>query len=678
MVIKPHVSTQRAATGGRMLKRAALGAAAAVLVLSAGAGAAQAQVAAPGPAHHAHSAGPAGLRVVNLHRQYLAQLRHVKVGKLAGIVRPRGWHGATAAKVKATCSEPNCNLVYNGGPVQHNPQVYMLFWGPNWNTDPSQLATSNYMAGLYEGLGVAPQDTWSAITSQYGDGSGFPQFTGTELRFPIIDDPSTPPTGVTPTELAAEANAAASFWVSNGFPIGPNDQIVIATQSGTCPAGFAAPGCPPPGASPYCAWHSAFSSSSFTNQPFINMPYILDAGGSCGENFINPGTAGLRDGVSMVGGHEYAETITDPVPDSGWMDTADAVSGGEIGDKCAWGGILWGSSDPAGNVTLSTGTFAMQSLWSNAAGGCVMAATEDTVSVTSPGNRDTGTGGTVDLQMSGSSSGSNPLEWTATGLPAGLSISSSGLITGTATTAGTYHTAVYAGDDTGATGSASFTWTVAADTVTVNSPGNQTSYANAQVSLQISGASSAGFNPLLFSSADLPADLLVNSAGLITGHVPHASTYPVTVTGTDAGGISGSTSFNWTIKPDVGKPVKESSAGVCLNDSGSVTTVGNPVTVAKCNGGGAQKWTFPSTGTGKLTVFGMCLGDPASGGAGTKLALATCSSASSDNWTHQSNGEYVLKLNGLCLTDPSNSTKNGTKVTITTCTAATSQVWTLP
>ncbi|MDH6136804.1 hypothetical protein P3T37_006235, partial [Kitasatospora sp. MAA4] len=52
------------------------------------------------------------------------------------------------------------------------------------------------------------------------------------------------------------------------------------------------------------------------------------------------------------------------------------------------------------------------------------------------------------------------LTYSATGLPTGLSISSSGLITGTASTAGTYNVSVKATDTTGANGSASFTWTV--------------------------------------------------------------------------------------------------------------------------------------------------------------------------------------------------------------------------
>src|ERR1700678_2295348 len=86
----------------------------------------------------------------------------------------------------------------------------------------------------------------------------------------------------------------------------------------------------------------------------------------------------------------------------------------------------------------------------------------NTVSVTGPGNQ-TGTAGTAaSLQVSGSDSASEQtLTYTATRLPAGLSINSgTGLITGTPTTAGTAAVTVTATDTTGATGSATFTWTV--------------------------------------------------------------------------------------------------------------------------------------------------------------------------------------------------------------------------
>jgi hypothetical protein len=89
--------------------------------------------------------------------------------------------------------------------------------------------------------------------------------------------------------------------------------------------------------------------------------------------------------------------------------------------------------------------------------------TGNTVTVTNPGSQTATVGTAVSKQISATDSGSGQtLTYSATGLPAGLSISSSGLITGTPTTAGSSTTTVNAKDGTGATGSASFTWTVTA------------------------------------------------------------------------------------------------------------------------------------------------------------------------------------------------------------------------
>ncbi|MET8135689.1 M4 family metallopeptidase [Streptomyces sp. NPDC005251] len=83
------------------------------------------------------------------------------------------------------------------------------------------------------------------------------------------------------------------------------------------------------------------------------------------------------------------------------------------------------------------------------------------VTVTNPGSQSSTVGTAVSLQVSASSTNSGSLTYAASGLPTGLSISSStGAITGTPTTAGTYSTTVTVTDSTGATGTASFTWTV--------------------------------------------------------------------------------------------------------------------------------------------------------------------------------------------------------------------------
>jgi hypothetical protein len=86
----------------------------------------------------------------------------------------------------------------------------------------------------------------------------------------------------------------------------------------------------------------------------------------------------------------------------------------------------------------------------------------NTVTVTNPGSRSGTVGTATSLQISASDSASGQtLTYSATGLPAGLSINAStGLISGTPTTAATYSTTVTAKDTTGASGSATFTWTI--------------------------------------------------------------------------------------------------------------------------------------------------------------------------------------------------------------------------
>jgi hypothetical protein len=609
---------------------------------------------------------PAGhqIKVINLHRAFAARLGHTKPGKISGIVYARGKHVRAVQKRRA-CSEPNCALIYNGGSVQHSPHVYLLLWGPAWSTSPGEEASASYLESFYSGLGAQPDDNWSTTTSQYGDGSGFPAFTGSVYEG-AFQDTSTPPSGVDQSGLAAEADA---FATSQGVTDLGDAQIVVATQSGTCPQGFYAPGCAG-GTGNYCAWHSS------SNEPYTNLPYILDAGAGCGEDFVNGN--GTYDGFSIVGGHEYAETITDPYPDSGWFDYNDSISGGEIGDKCAWRGESWGGNDPAGDVTLSTGSFAMQSLWSNAANACVMSTTlRDTVTVTNPGNQNGTVGDGVSLQMHGSSSDGYPLTWHATGLPAGMAINpTTGLINGTFTRAAVYNVTVAASDQTGASGSASFTWTVtsASDVVTVANPGNQTTYQNVKVSLKVTGTSSAG-HPLTWSASGLPGGLSIGSStGQVTGQPHNPGTYHVLVTASDQTGASGSAAFTWTVKRVVGKAIT-GFAGKCLDDHNRLVTNGNTVDIYTCNGTGAQLWTFSG---GELIVLGKCLYDPHGGGGSTSLVIWTCNGQSTELWTHRSNGEYVLKHNGLCLTDPSSSRVNGTPVQVRVCHNYSDQHWSLP
>ena len=81
------------------------------------------------------------------------------------------------------------------------------------------------------------------------------------------------------------------------------------------------------------------------------------------------------------------------------------------------------------------------------------------VSVTNPGSQSTVVGTPVSLTLS-ASGGTPPYTWTASGLPAGLSISSGGVISGTPSTVASYTVTVTAHDSASNTGTATFTWTI--------------------------------------------------------------------------------------------------------------------------------------------------------------------------------------------------------------------------
>jgi serine protease len=172
--------------------------------------------------------------------------------------------------------------------------------------------------------------------------------------------------------------------------------------------------------------------------------------------------------VTIVGGHEYAETLTDEYPPGGWLDSSQ----GENGDKCAWVSSGQGASQ---NITLSTGTFAVQSTWANdfnsGTGGCEIShpivTDPNSPTVANPGAQTTTAGHAVSLQMSATEN-SNPCTCTfsASGLPKGLTISSAGLISGTPTKSGTSTVTVLATDPSNVAGSTSFTWKILAGPAT--------------------------------------------------------------------------------------------------------------------------------------------------------------------------------------------------------------------
>ena len=282
---------------------------------------------------------------------------------------------------------PN-NLNYGGGidgigVTTGREKVYLVFYGSQWGkagTDGSGNTTlagdskgiAPYLQKLYKGLGTN-NDLWSGVMTQYcqgvAKGSQTCPSTAAHVGYPTggnvlsgvwVDEHAKSPSQANGHQLAVEAISAAAHFGNKTAAANRNAQYVVVSPHGTHPDGFNTPG------GGFCAWHDyngdttltgGAASSPYGDIAFTNSPYITDMGASCGQNFVN--SNGTLDGVSIVNGHEYAETITDQNPAGGWTDS----SGSENADKCAW--ISPGQSGGAANLSLSTGRFAMQSTWGN-------------------------------------------------------------------------------------------------------------------------------------------------------------------------------------------------------------------------------------------------------------------------------------------------------------------------
>lgn len=269
----------------------------------------------------------------------------------------------------------NNQLAYNGGVggvgVAVSPKIYLVFYGKQWGvngitstTDPSNEA--GILQSFYSSVGGS---SWNNSVTQYcqgvttgsvscGAGTVRAGNPAGMLAGVWLDNTVTAQAHPTQAQLGAEAARAAQYFGNTTPASNQYVQYVICTSKGNSASGFK---------TQYCAWHSYTTSSTAGNIAYTNLPYMTDGGANCGANYQG---LGATAGITIVGGHEMAETESDQFPSGGWIDS----TGAENGDKCAW--ISTGQGATA-MVTFPNGNrFPVQSLWSNAfnnnAGGCVL------------------------------------------------------------------------------------------------------------------------------------------------------------------------------------------------------------------------------------------------------------------------------------------------------------------
>ena len=169
-----------------------------------------------------------------------------------------------------------------------------------------------------------------------------------------------------------------------------------------------------------------------------------------------------------------------------------------------------------------------------------------------PGPQDSVVGDVVSLQLLATDLDSDPLTFSATGLPDGLAIDSDGLITGTLTVAGSFQVQATVDDGNSGTANVAFDWTVTASgggnqLPTVDNPGDQVSTLGDAGNLQIQASDSDG-DTLTYSATGLPDGLVIDAGtGLISGDTLAVGAFAVEVSVDDNNAGAVLINFNWQV-----------------------------------------------------------------------------------------------------------------------------------
>lgn len=241
--------------------------------------------------------------------------------------------------------KPDITLTYRGGPVLTAPKMYFIFW--NYKTYGDSYKVAKLLKSYSKNAGASAY--YNILTQYYmTSGSQTTYITNpAKIQGGIWEDDQNPtPQSPTDAQVAAEALNGVKH-----FGYDPNGSYIVATPTGHSTSGFR---------TSWCAYHGA---TNYNGQlvSYTNLPYMPDAGGNCGANYITPPNdeSGSDEGVTIVEGHEYSESVTDPNPGSGWYNNVY----GEIGDICAWTDV---QNDPFKKKSYSS-----QPEFSNASQSCV-------------------------------------------------------------------------------------------------------------------------------------------------------------------------------------------------------------------------------------------------------------------------------------------------------------------
>ena len=227
----------------------------------------------------------------------------------------------------------NPKLIYSGGALIENVEVYTIFWGKSWNTSSAFKTLAQNINTFFTAILISPlidqlvEYNTSIPKHKIGHGS----LIGSKTI-----STNAPASGKSITDSAIQK--ALNGWISTGVvaPVSPNRLYFIYTDISVKVIMGGSSSC-----TNFCGYHNNIGTTYYAVMPFPSCSGCL-------------GGLNALDALTGTSSHELCEAITDPVPGTGWYDQVN----GEIGDICAW-------------KFKKTAGFNVQLEWSNKAGTCL-------------------------------------------------------------------------------------------------------------------------------------------------------------------------------------------------------------------------------------------------------------------------------------------------------------------
>jgi len=202
--------------------------------------------------------------------------------------------------------------------------------------------------------------------------------------------------------------------------------------------------------------------------------------------------------------------------------------------------------------------------------------------LTNPGNQSSTVGQSLSLQLQGSDPDGQPVSYTASGLPAGISLmASTGFISGAGTTAGTFSVTARVSDGVLSSSAQTFTWTMATaptqpppDTtlplISITSPTSVSSYTSSGSSITVGGTSSdnVGVTQVTWTNSLGGSGTAAGTTSWSSGAIALlGGTNLITVSARDAAGNVGidTLSVTYTIAPPPPPPPPPTPSSVVLS-----------------------------------------------------------------------------------------------------------------